>query len=197
MFSLFITLNRSNAGNNRFIHVLNNILLHAAGDRRFLPNRRWKQIIPYRHKNQINMKTWIKIVIGLAVLGIIGGWLGYTYIYNKPHRDYEAADPDYTLEAAEVYNRYTGEREEAEKKFNGKVLEISGTLHGVETPDSLTIAVFAFEEGMFGNQGIRCTLLEGYKDDIRSYTGKQITLKGYCTGYNGTDVILEKCSIIN
>jgi hypothetical protein len=67
----------------------------------------------------------------------------------------------------------------------------------VETPDSLTIVVFALGEGMFGDEGIRLTMLDNHSQAaIALLKDASATLKGYCTGYNGTDVILEKCSIV-
>jgi len=143
------------------------------------------------------MKKWIKISAVAIVLGIIGAVLGYKFIYNKPHRDYEKAKPDYVVSAKEVFNFYKNSRDEATAKYTGKVLQISGMLNNVEQPDSLTIAVFAIEQGMFGDEGIRCTMLENHSERILSYSGRNVTVKGYCTGYNDTDVIMENCSVIN
>jgi len=40
-------------------------------------------------------------------------------------------------------------------------------------------------------------MLDNYRDDALALQKDQmVTIKGYCTGYNDTDVILEKCSII-
>ena len=142
------------------------------------------------------MNKWLKIFIGLAIIGILAVGLGYKFIYNKPHRNYEKAKADYSLTCQEIFSDYQNNRHVAEQKFNGKVVEISGFLNKVETPESMTIAVFALEEGMFGDEGIRCTMLLNHSENILLYTGKVVKIKGYCTGYNDTDVILEKCSIV-
>jgi hypothetical protein len=142
------------------------------------------------------MNKWIKILIGLFILGLIGAVLGYKFIYNKPHKDYEKAKPDFELSVNDLFNQYLNNRTDAESMYNGKVLELTGTLDRVETPGTLTIAVFSMQEGMFGDEGVRCTMLPHHADGLNNYLGKAITLKGYCTGYNETDVILEKCSII-
>ena len=143
------------------------------------------------------MNKWFKIIIGLVIIGIIAGGLGYKFIYNKPHTDYEKAKADFSLTCQEIFTDYQNNRQVAEQNFNGKVVEISGFLDKIETPDSMTIAVFALEEGMFGDEGIRCTMLPNHSENILLYTGKEIKIKGYCTGYNDTDVILEKCSIVD
>jgi hypothetical protein len=143
------------------------------------------------------MKTWIKIFTVVVVLGIIGAGLGYKYIYNKPHRNYEKASPDFSLTGTELFTEFKSSPQTAGERYTGKVLAISGTLSAVETPDSLTIAVFAFYEGMFGEEGIRCSMLPGHAGAISDFVGAEVKIKGYCTGYNETDVIMEKCSIVN
>ena len=52
------------------------------------------------------MKIWIKIIIALFIIGIIAAGLGYKFIYNKPHRDFEKAKPDFTLEAKALYYNF-------------------------------------------------------------------------------------------
>lgn len=143
------------------------------------------------------MNKWVIIIGTLLILGIIGGIVGYKYVYNKPHRNYETAVADYSVSCEELFTSYNSSVSEAETKYNGKVLEINGVLSEIEAVDSLTIVVFSLQEGMFGDEGIRCTLLSNYKKAAENLVvGKRVTIKGYCTGYNDTDVILEKCSII-
>lgn len=143
------------------------------------------------------MKRWMFIVTSILILGILGALLGYKFIYNKPHRNYETASVDYAISCEALFAEFINSRAEAENKYNGKVLEINGILSVVENPDSLSIVVFALQEGIFGDEGIRCTLLSNYRDKTKSLqAGDRVTIKGYCTGYNDTDIILEKCSLI-
>ncbi len=143
------------------------------------------------------MKKWIKILIALFVVGIIGAGLGYKFIYNKPHRDFEKAKSDFSLAGEELYSQFKNSTIQASERYTGKVIEVSGQLSTVETPDSLTIAVFALDEGLFGTEGIRFSMLTNHAKNIAHFVGSEVKLKGYCTGYNETDVILEKCSIVN
>lgn len=142
------------------------------------------------------MKKWIKVIIILGIIGIIAAGLGYRFFYNKPHKNYEKAKAEFSISGEALFNEYRSNRVEAEQKYNGKVLEISGVLNKIENPDSLTIAVFIFEEGMFGDEGIRFTILPSHVEKTKSFLDKKITLKGFCTGYNDTDIILEKCSLV-
>lgn len=143
------------------------------------------------------MKTWVKILLGLTFVGMLAGIGMYMFVYNKPHPDYDKAEAEYSLTASDLFYAYRENPESAGQKYNGQVIEISGTLSNVELADSLVIAVFAFEEGMFGKEGVRVTMLENYNEVLKKWDlSKPIKLKGYCTGYNDTDVILEKGSIV-
>jgi len=143
------------------------------------------------------MKTWIKIGIGLAIAGIIGALVVYKFIYNKPHPDYETETADFRTEAKQLFSDFKSDETAAGQKYNGKVIEISGIPTSIEDADSMLIVVFAFEEGMFGNEGIRVTMLPKFNDPGKKIsTSETVTLKGFCTGFNDTDVILEKGSIV-
>jgi hypothetical protein len=143
------------------------------------------------------MKTWVKIILSLLVIGIIAIILVYVFIYNKSHPDFEKMKPDYTLSASDLYNSFKANTNESETKYNGKVLSISGTISKVESTDSLVIAVFVFNQGMFGDEGIRCTVLPSYNEEAKNLQPNGVySIKGFCSGFNDPDVILEQCSIM-
>lgn len=142
------------------------------------------------------MKKLLKIGAGIAVLGILAAVYVWFFIYNKPHRDYEKADADYIVSAETCYNQYAASAPES-KQYLDKVLQIKGIPTSVENTDSTVIVVFAFSSGMFGDEGIRCTMLPNHQDNARKLNlSESISIKGYCSGYNGTDVILEHCSLV-
>ncbi len=143
------------------------------------------------------MKNWIKIILILGIIGMIAAGLGYKFIYNKPHTNYENAKPEFSLSCNDLFTIYRTETKFAEQKYNGKVLLVSGTLNKIEKLDSLTVAIFVLDEGMFGDEGIRLTMLPNHANKINSYLNKTVAIKGYCAGYNETDIILEKCSIVD
>ncbi len=143
------------------------------------------------------MATWLKIVFSLFITGIIAAVLVYVFIYNKPHPDYEKLDAAYTLAAADLYNAFTLNKTVSGNTYNGKVIALTGKLSKVEATDSIMVCVFVFNKGMFGDEGVRCTMLPKYREQARKLQpGSDVKLKGYCTGFNDTDLILEKCSII-
>jgi uncharacterized protein (DUF1330 family) len=142
------------------------------------------------------MKKWIKIILVLAVLGVVSALLVYKYYINKPHPDFENLPADFKVKAEVLYKEYVSDKTAADLKYNGKVVEISGKLSTVESADTLVIATFVFKQGDFGDEGIRCTMLSKYKEEVKSIpSGSEVKIKGFCSGYNNVDVIMDKCSL--
>ena len=144
------------------------------------------------------MKIWMKILLGLLVIGIIAAFLVYKYIYNKQHPNYENIEASFSLNAQDLYQAFKDNKDAGAGKYNGKVVALTGKLSKVEAVDSIVTAVFVFDQGDFGDEGIRCTMLKKFNEAAKKLQPDgEVKIKGYCTGYNETDVILEKCSIIN
>lgn len=137
-----------------------------------------------------------KVFISVAVLGVAAALLVYFFVYNKPHADFERARPDHTLTATDLFDAFVTDTRAAEEKYNGKVLLVSGEVTLVEETSDMVIVVFALSEGLFGEEGIRCTMLENHADAARSLqAGQLVSIKGFCAGFSGTDVIMEHCSL--
>ena len=132
-----------------------------------------------------------KIVSIIAVILLLSLAYVYFFMYNKSHPDYSKMDAEYSSTAKVIYTDFTTENDS--KKYLGKVLMINGVVSEVENIDSTSIIIFNFEEGMFGNQGVRCSM-STFDKSIKS--GEKIKIKGLCIGYNDTDVLLEHCSVI-
>ncbi len=142
------------------------------------------------------MKNWIKVLIGLVIIGIIGAFFVYRYI-NHGHPDYESAKADLTIRAKRLYVDYSMNKDIANPKYTGKIIILEGPISKIETVDSLVVLVYTYETGDFGDMGIRVTMLPDFNDAAKKLSiVKPSRIKGYCTGYNGTDVILEKGSIL-
>jgi len=136
-----------------------------------------------------------KIILVLLVIALLGGAYGYFFMYNKAHPDYENLEAEITITAAELFSECKNGNA---LKYTGKLLEVAGNPQSLEINDSLYSLVFVFDEGMFGAEGVRATLLPQYHQKIEEIQlPHKMTIKAYCTGYNDTDVILEKSSIIN
>jgi hypothetical protein len=143
------------------------------------------------------MKTWKIIIAGIALLGIIMALIVYFFIYNKPHRDYEKAKPEFELKDEELYTDFVTNEATASDKYNGKILLLTGEVAFVEQVDEMVIVAFVFDEGLFGEEGVRCTMLESqHSRALELNTGQSVHIKGLCTGFTGSDVVLEHCSIV-
>ncbi len=143
------------------------------------------------------MKTWIKVLLSLAVVGVVAVLAIYFFVYNKPHENYEKAKPEIIIQADDLFSEFMSNPDEAGQKYNGKVLQITGILDDIESSEEMVFAVFAFTEGMFGKEGVRCSMLDAHAKELKDTNiGVELTVKGYCTGFTGTDVILEHGSII-
>lgn len=143
------------------------------------------------------MKTWIKIIIALGIISIIAAVAVYKFVINKPHTDFVAAKTELVVRAKRLYTDYSANPETANGKFLDKVLEIEGSISRVELADSLVILVYVFEEGDFGDQGVRITMLPEYNQEAKTLSSlKPIKVKGVCRGFNDTDVIIEKGSLV-
>ncbi len=144
------------------------------------------------------MNKWFKIILIFAALGIVAALVVFKFYINKAHPDYENLPPDFQLTTEALYNEYIKDKASAELKYNGKLIELNGKITNTEQVDTLIVVTFVFKQGDFGDEGIRCTLLPKYNENVKTFsTGSDIRIKGYCTGYNDTDVILEKSSIVN
>ena len=144
------------------------------------------------------MKKWFKILLVAFIIGIAGLAYIWFFVYNKSHQNIEKTTPDFVISSTECYNHYVDGNNSEIKNYTGKVLQIEGIPTKIESDDSLVVVVFVFNEGMFGDEGIRCTLLNSHLEKTKNLDlSKPLIIKGYCSGYNDTDVILEQCSVVS
>jgi hypothetical protein len=153
------------------------------------------------------MNKWIKIILILAIVGIIAAILVFKFYINKPHKDIENAKAEYSLKADELYSEYKNNKS-ADSLYTDKVIEITGNLTKIESPsDSLVVAVFTQKNDTLETNdlfaeleaegGIRCTMLFKYNEETKKIIpSTEIKIKGLCNGMKGSDIIIEKCSIV-
>ena len=137
------------------------------------------------------------ILLILLIIGITAAAYVYFFVWNKKHPDFRELPADIFMNAEQLYSDFARQADSASQEYNGKILQIHGDITRIEKVDSLTIAVFVYNEGMFGDEGIRCTFLTPVGDSLSTddnLIGQDI--KGFCSGFNETDVILEKCSLV-
>ena len=134
----------------------------------------------------------------LGVIGLVAAALVWKFYVNKPHDDIEKSTPAYTMATEEIWKQYNADLKTSDSLYTGKVIELSGTLNRADKSDSLVYAVFVMEaDSLFGDKSVRCEMLQKYNDEtIAIASGTAVKIKGFCTGFDGTDIKFNKCSIV-
>jgi len=142
------------------------------------------------------MTKKMKYLLGALCMVIIGAISVYLYI-NKAHPSYEKLKPQFTITPKAVYDEFKTNGKASALKYNGKMVELQGAISKIENADTLVTIVFAFSQGLFGDEGVRCAMLPKLNSTVKMLKqGDNVDLKGLCQGFNETDVIFEKCSLI-
>lgn len=143
------------------------------------------------------MKTWLKILIILVVVGLISAFLVWKFVINKSHPNYAKVKAEYELLATDIFNKYISNKDSANQFYTGKEIQIKGKFTKIEQTGTNAVVIFVFRQGEFGDEGIRCVLLPEEIEKIKEIKpNEDIILKGMCTGYNESDVMIEKCVFV-
>jgi hypothetical protein len=122
----------------------------------------------------------IAIAAGLTVL--IAGSAFYA-IFFKPHRSVES-EAAITVTAVGLFNEYTANETEANKKYLDKAVEVTGEIMEVTSDmQRHPVVVLATDDILFG---VRCTMTE---EQANLKAGDTVSIKGICKGFL-SDVII-------
>lgn len=130
------------------------------------------------------------VIIFILLAALIGAASLFFYTkWNKPHKSVENADA-VQIYADDLFSAFSENEQQATEKYNGKVLEITGTVSSTATnQEGKTIVQLQTNDPMFG---INCTM----EKNTTLKEGETVTLKGICSGFT-TDVIIIRCYPIN
>lgn len=127
----------------------------------------------------MTIKKKILITLSVGILIVIAVAL---YMFNKPARDVQATETDFSYNASEIVNEYLTDARKANDKYldeegNSKVLEITGTVAQI-TADFDDQKVILLQSST-DKAGVSAT----FPKETNSHTenikvGDQITLKG-------------------
>ncbi|MEO6960693.1 MAG: hypothetical protein ABIY90_01935 [Puia sp.] len=132
------------------------------------------------------MKKKYFLVVGISLL-LLTGWA--FYLYHKPHRNTAGQDTDFQIPAAELYAAFQRDEASANRKFMGRVIEVSGTVSDIETGTGSTNVLISAS----GQGGISCSFSTGGMPSPGSIKkGSSLIIKGRCTGFL-MDVNLVDC----
>lgn len=113
------------------------------------------------------------------------------YKVTLPHRNASGEQSVATLSAKNLYSEFLNSEEAANKKWVGKVIDVSGIISTVnESGNYISINLRATDNG-----GVNCSIL---KKDLATgdkfKEGDSVTIKGKCTGFL-MDVNLVDCVV--
>src|SRR5450755_4111229 len=119
----------------------------------------------------------------------MAGWGIYKVF--KPHTNVEGEQAVATLSAPNLYNEFQQAENMANKKWVGKIIEVSGSISSVsESGNYVSINLQASANG-----GVNCSILKkDLNPDDKFNKGDSITIKGKCTGFL-MDVNLVDCVV--
>jgi len=154
-------------------------------------------------------KKLIKLLLIIAITGIIIGGATVLYMFNMPHRDVSSTNADYSLTATQLVAEYLNNSATANEKYlsddgESKVLEISGTVADInEDYNGQTVVLLKESKD---KAGVSCTFsTEDSQQTIRINISQQIKIKGVIRSGASYDedlemyenVVLDKSSIIS
>lgn len=133
-----------------------------------------------------------KILILVLLAGLIAGGFGI-YHYYKPVGSLENTVPDFSTDAVSLYNDFLMDEDAANKKYLGKVIEITGEVRNSAVADSGKYIV-SIEAGD-DMAGVSCEVNAEKNPSAKLLkAGDGIKAKGVCSG-KLMDVVLINCFI--
>ena len=134
-------------------------------------------------------KKVLFIAISLAIIAAF-----YTYYqFNKPHRVVASAKPAASLNADQLFNQFEENEAEANLKYLGKIIEVSGNVYSIEKLAKGGFNLMLMNENdMFG---IACSFDSDKLYASEILQGSRVIIKGECVGML-SDVVLIRCVIV-
>jgi acetyltransferase-like isoleucine patch superfamily enzyme len=148
-----------------------------------------------------NKKLIYRIIV-IAVFLVMGVAIYAYKEYNRKNVDIADTKAAFTLTEMQLINEFTQDQNASNKKYLGKILELSGNIKKIDTDAN------GFHTLILGNavnmNSVRCSVDSAFNKDAHNLTvGSTVVIKGICTGYNaddlglGSDVILNRSIAIN
>jgi hypothetical protein len=137
----------------------------------------------------------------LFLLAAIAAWVAYDQ-YMRTNKDLIEVKADIKISAIELIQEYEKDDSAADRKYLGKILEVTGIVKEVTKDENgfYTIAL-GQEESL---SSVRCSMDSVHKTDAANVaSGSSATIRGACIGFNpdemglGSDVKLNRGVIIS
>jgi len=133
------------------------------------------------------MKRWVRILLIVMAVLLLGGGSYVYYIWNKPHRDV-TQEKGIDISAQQLYDEFKANEAAANKKYLNKAVQLNGEVGDVSVnQDSSVVVNFKTNDPIFV---INCTFKTS-PGVLKA--GDHIVFKGICTGYiPDNDVVINE-----
>jgi hypothetical protein len=138
------------------------------------------------------MKTSVKIALIVVFFIAVGGILAALYLYNLKPKDLQNVTPDFIISSTEIQKAFEDDEKAASAKYINKVAEVTGEVITITRSENSSFNV-SLQTGSDLSKVI-CTFNK-VKDPSVFNLGKQITLRGECSGFL-MDVLLNNCAVV-
>jgi tRNA_anti-like len=147
-----------------------------------------------------------KRIIWLLVLVVIAGGAYYGYMeYNRTNKDLSKVKPDIITTAPDIIKEFQDNDTAANKKFLGKIVELSGNVKKLEKDEQGDYTVVLGDA--FSLSSVRCLSDSNHRNEFSVIKeNSTITIRGACTGFKkneemlgmdlGSDVELNRAVIV-
>lgn len=129
------------------------------------------------------------ILLLVLAIALLGGWYAWTEYTREPAGAGEA-EVAHTVTAIELIAAFEADEQAALERFSKGVVQVSGELIEVE-PQGAKVNLHLAGEGPM----TRVTCEFDVATAPAAAPGAQLAIKGFCAGFTGFDVILQRCAL--
>lgn len=137
----------------------------------------------------MNRKS-ILIIVAIVVIVAIVSYAGW-YIF-RPGDTNVKKKADFELSTAELVNAFEMNEEDANAKYLGKIIEVTGRIDDITIKDEVVSVTLKNEDDI---SGVICSFAQSSVSADNLKIGQTKSIKGVCSGYL-LDVVLNKCTIV-
>lgn len=139
------------------------------------------------------MKTYVKVALFVVAFIALAAILAALYMFNLKHTDMAKAKPHFVVSAVALQEEFETDETAASIKYINKILEVTGKITSVKHSMNNSLNITLETENVLSD--VNCSL-PAVKDTSALIAGREITLRGECSGYL-MDVQLNNCAVIN
>ena len=134
------------------------------------------------------MKKLMVVVLVLIAIAAVG-----YYNWNRKNASISGTDAAFTASSSELFTAFEADEAAANTKYLNKIVEVNGKVRELKKESNGDFVVTLDGSDMFG---VICRMDPGIKIEDTALVGKDVVLKGICTGML-MDVVLVQCVFTN